>query len=454
MTSKLEPTHSSAGAISSKTKSVTSYRSKPIKAVHNLMSLPSSLMSNSRFGSSSSSSKKSIKFYNRDEPYYEFTNFYPATVTIDDQRWPTTEHYFQAQKFVGTPYLELIRGFSSAREAFQLSRNSTVSQWRRSDWDAVKDDIMLKALRCKFTQHKDLRKLLWETGDRELIEHTSNDSYWADGGGRGRGLNKLGKLLMKVRDDIVAVCGPYVEPVKKNSSSKVSRSSLRRSSSLSDLSRQPASKEADLSPLSAHNTDDFLSLQLQSTTLPPTSSRLKRSSSFSTMLPSYDSSSSYSSYTPSKSSYDGPLVGRKMPTSTHPTSSSTHHTRSSMPYIKSVMHDYQPQLTSKSKRTISDHTKGTQHVRLKSTSKSYSSPVSSQPIYKQSGQLAVHSHTNSSSSNKNTTSQSKVGLPKSLSSPPTSSISSPDPPSYKYSDSYSSRLRPRPRNPVTGADWY
>ena len=406
-------------------------------------------MSNSRFGSSSSSSNKSIKFYNRDEPYYEFTNFYPATVTVDDQRWPTTEHYFQAQKFVGTPYVELIRGFSSAREAFQLSRNPTVSQWRRSDWDAVKDDIMLKALRCKFTQHKDLRKLLWKTGDRELIEHTSNDSYWADGGGRGRGLNKLGKLLMKVRDDIVAVCGRFVEPVKKKSSSssisggggKVSRSSsLRRSSSLSDLSRKTASKDVDFSPPSAHNTGDFLSLQLQSTTLPPTSSRLKRSSSFSTMLPSYDSTSSYSSYTPSKLSYYSPLIGRKMPTSTRPASSSTHHTQSSMPHIKSAMHNYQSQLTSKSKEPTTDHTKGTPHGRSGSTSKSHGNPVRIQ-----NRPLTVHTlnfgHTNSSSTTKKNATKVKVTAPNRLSPPPTTSL--PSPPSYSYSG------RSHSKSPIT-----
>ena len=217
------------------TKGATSEKSKPMRAIHGLMSLPSSL----KIGSSSKSSSKAIKFYNRDEPYYEFTNFYRAPVDIDGQCWPSTEHYFQAQKFVGTPYSEVIRGLSSAREAFQMSRDPTVSRWRRSDWDSVKDDVMLKALRCKFAQHPNLMKKLWETGDRELIEHTTNDSYWADGGGGGKGLNKLGKLLMKVRDEIVKVHGPY--KAKKESSSSGSsllsgRRTLRRSSSLSNLS--------------------------------------------------------------------------------------------------------------------------------------------------------------------------------------------------------------------------
>ena len=223
-----------------------------MKAIHNLVSLPASLTS-SRFSSSSKVSGEPIKFYNRGEPYYEFTNFYPAAVIIDEQRWPSTEHYFQAQKFVGTPYLDVIRGLPTAREAFQLSRNPTVSQWRRSDWDTVKDDIMLKALRCKFTQHKDLRKLLWETGEREIIEHTTNDSYWADGGGPGKGLNKLGRLLIQVRDDIIAVRGPY-KPSKVQSGESVAikkGSKLKRSSSFSNLytatEHMPKAKESSFS---------------------------------------------------------------------------------------------------------------------------------------------------------------------------------------------------------------
>ena len=145
--------------------------------------------------------KDEIKFYNRDEPYYEFTNFYYAPIEIDGKRWPTTEHYFQAQKFVGTPYVEKIRLLPSAREAFQISRNPTVSYWRRTDWDAAKDDVMYRALCCKFLQHDTLRKSLLGTGRKTLIEHTSNDSYWGDGGD-GRGQNKLGRLLMRVREEL------------------------------------------------------------------------------------------------------------------------------------------------------------------------------------------------------------------------------------------------------------
>ena len=175
---------------------------QPMRAVHHhYQSLPGA----TGYGRSNSSQ---IRFYNRGEPYYEFTNFYPCTVVIDNKSWPTTEHYFQAQKFVGTPYVEKIRRLPSPRDAFQLSRDPSVSRWRRSDWESVKDDIMLKALRVKFSDSMGLREKLRSTGEKELVEHTTNDSYWGDGG-NGLGQNKLGKLLMQVRRELKEKHGPY-----------------------------------------------------------------------------------------------------------------------------------------------------------------------------------------------------------------------------------------------------
>lgn len=61
---------------------------------------------------------------------------------------------------------------------------------------------MYEGLKHKFNQHADLKKQLLETGNRKLIEHTTKDKYWADGGD-GSGKNRLGILLMKLRDELV-----------------------------------------------------------------------------------------------------------------------------------------------------------------------------------------------------------------------------------------------------------
>ena len=143
-----------------------------------------------------------IDFYNREDPFYEFTNFYVCPILIiDNKNWSTTEHYFQAQKFVGTPHCEFVRRLSSPRDTFEYARSPNVQKWIRSDWSRVKEFVMLKALEEKFNQNKHLKDLLIRTGDKTLYEHTNNDRFWGDGGDR-KGQNKLGILLMQVRFEL------------------------------------------------------------------------------------------------------------------------------------------------------------------------------------------------------------------------------------------------------------
>lgn len=74
---------------------------------------------------------------------------------------------------------------------------------RRDDWDRVKDDVMLRAVRAKSMQYGDLRWKLLATGDAILVEHSPKDAYWGDGGdGDGSGKNRLGQLLMQVRQEL------------------------------------------------------------------------------------------------------------------------------------------------------------------------------------------------------------------------------------------------------------
>jgi ribA/ribD-fused uncharacterized protein len=139
-----------------------------------------------------------IRFYRVGDPWGDFSNFSRHPIRVDGREWPTSEHYFQAQKFAGTPEESLVQAAPSAGEAARLGRKLP---GLRADWDGVKDEVMLTALRAKFTQHDELREELLATGGRILVEHTTNDSYWADGGD-GTGRNRLGELLMKVRDEL------------------------------------------------------------------------------------------------------------------------------------------------------------------------------------------------------------------------------------------------------------
>ena len=139
-----------------------------------------------------------IFFYDRNDPYYEFTNFASYPILINGIRFPTSEHYFQSQKLIGTPFLHKVCELPRPRQAFEYPRQPHVSVWVRQDWQSIKDDVMYRALIAKFTQHPYLKNMLLETGDRMLVEHSPYDSYWGDGGD-GKGLNRLGELLMKLR---------------------------------------------------------------------------------------------------------------------------------------------------------------------------------------------------------------------------------------------------------------
>jgi ribA/ribD-fused uncharacterized protein len=143
-----------------------------------------------------------INFYSVSEEYGCFSNFSPHRIKLNGKTWPTSEHYFQAMKFVGTPDEEEVRLAKSPMIAARMGRSR--KRPLRKDWESVKDQIMHEAVLAKFTQHADLRETLLATGDAKIVEQTENDNYWGDGGD-GSGKNKLGQILMRVREALHGV---------------------------------------------------------------------------------------------------------------------------------------------------------------------------------------------------------------------------------------------------------
>ncbi len=138
-----------------------------------------------------------IYFYNvREEPYGCFSNFSRHGIEMNGAWWPTVEHYFQAQKFAGTPYVAQIQRALTPKQAAEMGRDRSLPL--RADWEQVKDEVMFKAVLQKFKTHRDLRTLLLSTGDEEIVERAPGDYYWGCGAD-GSGQNKLGTILMKVR---------------------------------------------------------------------------------------------------------------------------------------------------------------------------------------------------------------------------------------------------------------
>lgn len=143
--------------------------------------------------------QEEIKFYSTTSEWGEFSNFALYPIKLAGKTWPTSEHYFQAQKFEDKTYREKIRKVSYPMKSAELGRSRKVKI--KKNWDKIRDNVMYDAVLAKFTQHNELKELLLKTADALLIEHTVNDNYWGDGGD-GKGGNKLGKILMKVREKI------------------------------------------------------------------------------------------------------------------------------------------------------------------------------------------------------------------------------------------------------------
>ncbi len=130
--------------------------------------------------------------------HYGFlSNFYRCPFTFEDHRCDTAEHAYQAAKAIDVLDAINIRATTSPGKAKRAGRRIPC----RSDWEVVKLYVMTDVVWTKFSQIENVRDLLLQTGDQELIEgNTWGDRYW--GQVKGEGENHLGKILMEVRDKL------------------------------------------------------------------------------------------------------------------------------------------------------------------------------------------------------------------------------------------------------------
>lgn len=140
-----------------------------------------------------------LDFYSVKDAYGEFSNFALYPIVIDEVKWPTSEHYYQAHKYTDPELMEKVRLAPTPMAAALIGRDPNIP--KRADWDQYKDVAMEVGVRAKFAQYEELRILLKSTKQSQIFEHTKNDCYWGDCGDR-TGKNKLGLLLMKLRSEL------------------------------------------------------------------------------------------------------------------------------------------------------------------------------------------------------------------------------------------------------------
>ena len=131
-----------------------------------------------------------------DKEWAFLSNFYWSEIEFEGITYPTNEHFFQAMKTLDINERQAIANCLTPGWAKRMGRQVAL----RPDQEDIKESVMLEGLCLKFADEQ-LADWLLETGNEELIEgNTWSDTTW--GVCNGVGENKLGKLLMKVRDMI------------------------------------------------------------------------------------------------------------------------------------------------------------------------------------------------------------------------------------------------------------
>lgn len=129
--------------------------------------------------------------------YYFLSNFYMVPVTYNGLNYTNNEAAFQAQKTKS--HRQKIKLFVGADPSTAKKQGKSIEL--RPDWEEIKDDVMYEVVYAKFSQNPELKEKLLATGSEYLEEgNTWGDMTWGTVDGVGE--NRLGKILMRVREEL------------------------------------------------------------------------------------------------------------------------------------------------------------------------------------------------------------------------------------------------------------
>ena len=143
-----------------------------------------------------------------------FSNFTPTpNLQYQGNTFQTTEQAFmwaKANGFKDRVTASKILAETNPAKAKLLGRE--VKPFNNVYWDLNKEFLMYEVSLAKYSQFENYRKVLLETGDKELVEVNGKDRVWGIGlyaddsrildPNQWQGQNLLGKVLMKVREEL------------------------------------------------------------------------------------------------------------------------------------------------------------------------------------------------------------------------------------------------------------
>lgn len=145
-----------------------------------------------------------------------FSNFYPCTIKAEGQTFRSSEQYFMWQKakhFGDDVIAQAILDAEGPKQAKALGRR--VAGFDTEEWHKVSFEKMYNAVYAKFTQNRKLKNILTDKSldGKTFVEGSPIDFIWGVGirwddpmiadEANWRGENRLGKVLNKVRQDIL-----------------------------------------------------------------------------------------------------------------------------------------------------------------------------------------------------------------------------------------------------------
>jgi len=131
--------------------------------------------------------------------YSPLSNFYDRNIVVyyDGICYKSSEAAYQSAKVLCKKNRKI---FTSLSPVDAMKRGKAVDI--RPDWSSVKDDIMYQIVKDKFTRNPHMRDFLISTYPMKIEEGNDwGDTYW--GICNGKGENKLGKILMRVRKELI-----------------------------------------------------------------------------------------------------------------------------------------------------------------------------------------------------------------------------------------------------------
>ena len=137
--------------------------------------------------------------------YACFSNYFMCNMVFEELPYRCSESCYQSLKYAKQKSRNIYRTMAPSTAHLRGQKIKPL----RPKWDEVKDDLMYKVVFEKFYQNKNIQEILLSTSNEEIInENDYHDNYWGIctcekcRSENIEGQNKLGKILMKVREDI------------------------------------------------------------------------------------------------------------------------------------------------------------------------------------------------------------------------------------------------------------